>query len=101
MLLLHFVCPILTILLQIVLKKYFDNESIDDFTKKTDNKYENFKLNAAKDEFEKDFIIDKMVENNYNISRTAKALGLYPSNLYSKINKLGIDIEELKRESNF
>ena len=62
-------------------------------------KYENFKLNAARDEFEKDFIHEKLVENKFNISKTAKVLGLYPSNLYSKINKLGLDIDELKKNN--
>jgi len=78
-------------------KKHLDEE--DDFNN-DDNattKYDDFKLNTAVDEFEKDFIEKKLKENSYNISKTAKALGVYPSNLYSKINKLGINVEEVKK----
>ena len=53
-------------------------------------------LTQAKDEFERDFIVQKLNENEYNISKTAHALGLYPSNLHSKIKKYGIVIERGK-----
>ncbi|OHD05847.1 MAG: Fis family transcriptional regulator [Spirochaetes bacterium GWC1_27_15] len=81
------------------LEKHLDDES--DIYKDSDilTKYDDFKLNTAMDEFERDFIEKKLKENNYNISKTAKTLGVYPSNLYSKINKLGIDIEEAKKNS--
>ena len=77
-------------------KKHIDyeNEILNDIESVT--KYDDFKLNIAVDEFEKDFILKKLKENNYNISKTAKNLGVYPSNLYSKINKLGIIVEEKK-----
>jgi len=51
-------------------------------------------LNEAKDTFEKRYIVQKLAENNYNISRTAQSLGIYPSNLHGKIKKLGIKIEK-------
>jgi two-component system nitrogen regulation response regulator NtrX len=51
------------------------------------------KLNQAKDQFEKEFIAQKLKTNSYNISKTAEVLGLYPSNLHNKIKKLGIKIE--------
>ena len=63
----------------------------------TNNKYENYKLNIAVDEFEKDFIEKKLIENDFNISKTAKTLGIYSSNIYSKMNKLGINVEKLKK----
>jgi two-component system nitrogen regulation response regulator NtrX len=75
---------------------YLDEESIIKNEDVIDKKYENYKLNAAREEFEKNFIEKKLKENNFNISKTAKALGLYPSNLHSKINKLDISIEKLK-----
>ena len=78
------------------IKKHIDYT--DDFSKDDNGltKYDELKLNAAVDEFEKDFIIKKLKENNYNISKTANSLGVYPSNLYSKVNKLGITIESKK-----
>lgn len=77
-------------------KKHIDyeNEILNENDSVT--KYDDFKLNIAVDEFEKDFILKKLKENNFNISKTAKNLGVYPSNLYSKINKLGIVVEEKK-----
>lgn len=80
------------------INKYFDEESVTSHTGIDGSKYENYKLNVARDEFEKDFIENKLVENGFNISKTAKALGLYPSNLHSKMNKLGIDLDELKKK---
>jgi len=56
------------------------------------NEYSNLKLNEAKDKFEKQFLKNKLEENNYNISRTAETLGIYPSNLHGKIKKFGIEI---------
>ena len=51
-------------------------------------------LNEAKDTFERRYIEEKLQENGYNISRTAQALGIYPSNLHGKIRKLGIDVKK-------
>jgi two-component system nitrogen regulation response regulator NtrX len=50
-------------------------------------------LNEAKDAFEKAFIEEKLKENNYNISRTAQSLGLYASNLHTKLKKFAIEVE--------
>jgi len=50
-------------------------------------------LNDAKDLFERNFIINKLEKNGYNITKTAKEMGLYPGNLHQKIKKLGIDIK--------
>jgi len=49
-------------------------------------------LNDAKDAFEKAFIEEKLKENGYNISRTAQALGLYASNLHTKLKKFAIEV---------
>jgi len=51
-------------------------------------------LNEAKDAFEKAFIEEKLKENNYNISRTAQNLGLYASNLHTKLKKFAIEVEK-------
>ncbi len=48
-------------------------------------------LNEAKEAFERALIEEKLRENRYNVSKTAQALGLYPSNLHSKLKKFGIE----------
>ena len=52
------------------------------------------KLSEARDEFERQMIIEKLAENGYNVSRTAGVLGLYPGNLHNKIKKYGIEIKK-------
>lgn len=79
-------------------KKYIDEDIARQKEMDSISRYNGYKLSLARDEFEKDFIEKKLKENNYNLSKTAKALGMYVSNLYSKINKLGIDIEALKNK---
>jgi two-component system nitrogen regulation response regulator NtrX len=56
---------------QRVLKEY------DYFSNKT--------LKDARDAFEKDFIIRKLQENNWNVSKTAEAIDVERSNLHKKI----------------
>jgi two-component system nitrogen regulation response regulator NtrX len=50
------------------------------------------KLNEARDEFEQILLQDRLETNGYNISKTAQDLGIYPSNLHSKIKKYGLEI---------
>lgn len=65
----------------------------DTNTNQTNNdEYFDLKLNEAKDKFEKQFLIQKLEEKSYNISRAAEAMGIYPSNLHGKIKKFGIQI---------
>jgi two-component system, NtrC family, nitrogen regulation response regulator NtrX len=52
------------------------------------------KLGEAKDEFERTLLVQKLKEHDFNISRTAENLGIYPSNLHGKIKKYGIEIEK-------
>ena len=40
-------------------------------------KYESMKLNAAKDEFEREFIEKKLKDHKHSISKTAQVLGIY------------------------
>ena len=56
-------------------------------------KYRKMKLNAAKDDFEKVYIVAKLEEFGYNISRTAQNIGIYPSNLHGKIRKFDIELK--------
>jgi two-component system nitrogen regulation response regulator NtrX len=46
----------------------------------------------AKDFFEKFYLEFQLLQNNGIISKTAEAIGIYPSNLHAKLRKLGITI---------
>jgi two-component system nitrogen regulation response regulator NtrX len=48
-------------------------------------------LRGEKEEFEKDYIAQKLAENKWNIKKTAKAIGLERSNLHKKIKAYGLD----------
>ncbi len=51
-------------------------------------------LREAREEFEKEFIIQKLEEFGWNISRTAEAIELERSNLHRKIKSYGIDLKK-------
>ena len=51
-------------------------------------------LREAREEFEKEFIIQKLEENDWNISRTAEAIELERSNLHRKIKSYGINLRK-------
>lgn len=53
-------------------------------------------LKDARREFEKRFILKKLMENDENISKTAEMIGIERSNLHRKIRSYGI---ELKKEN--
>jgi two-component system nitrogen regulation response regulator NtrX len=54
--------------------------------------YFSFKtLRDAREQFEKDFILKKLQENNWNVSKTAEELEIERSNLHRKIKSLGIE----------
>jgi len=48
-------------------------------------------LREAREEFEKEFILQKLEEHNWNISKTAEAIELERSNLHRKMKSYGID----------
>ncbi|MCL5022245.1 MAG: sigma-54 dependent transcriptional regulator [Nitrospirae bacterium] len=58
------------------------HEGSDYFTYRT--------LKEARDSFERDFILKKLEENNWNISRTAELLDIERSNLHRKIKAYNI-----------
>jgi len=58
------------------------------------NDFKDLKLNEAKDKFERELLVYYLRENNYNISKTAQVLGIYPSNLHSKIKKFDIEVKK-------
>lgn len=51
-------------------------------------------LREAREEFEKEFIIQKLEENDWNITKTAEAIELERSNLHRKIKSYGIDLKK-------
>ncbi|WP_243372397.1 sigma-54 dependent transcriptional regulator [Geotalea sp. SG265] len=51
-------------------------------------------LREAREEFEKEFIVQKLEENDWNISKTAEAIELERSNLHRKIKSYGIDMKK-------
>ena len=51
-------------------------------------------LREAREGFEKDFITQKLEENDWNISRTAEIIALERSNLHRKIKSYGIDVRK-------
>ena len=51
-------------------------------------------LKEARAEFEREFITQKLRENNGNVSKTADAINVERSNLHRKIKALGIETEE-------
>ena len=48
----------------------------------------------ARDEFEKEFILQKLAEYDWNVSRTAEAIDMERSNLHRKIKAYGIELKK-------
>jgi two-component system nitrogen regulation response regulator NtrX len=59
---------------------------------KLDHALEVHSLREAREEFEREFIMQKLDENDWNITRTAEAIELERSNLHRKIRSYGIDM---------
>jgi two-component system, NtrC family, nitrogen regulation response regulator NtrX len=51
-------------------------------------------LREAREEFEREFIIQKLEENDWNVSKTAENIELERSNLHRKIKSYGIDMKK-------
>ena len=59
--------------------------------------YEDFdKFQDFKDHIEREFIIKKLEQHNWNISKTAEAIGIQRSHLYNKMDKYGIERKDDK-----
>ena len=52
--------------------------------------YRELKLLEAKERFERNYLVQKLRESDYTITRAAQAAGIYPSALHAKIKKYGI-----------
>jgi two-component system nitrogen regulation response regulator NtrX len=55
-----------------------------------------YSFKEAKDIFEKDYILRKLVENDWNVKKTAKSIGLERSNLHKKIKAYGLNERQEK-----
>ena len=55
-------------------------------------------FSGAKEAFEKHYLEFQLSKNNGIISRTAEAIGIYPSNLHAKLKKYGIAAQTAKEE---
>jgi two-component system nitrogen regulation response regulator NtrX len=53
----------------------------------------NMSYNDAKESFEKRYLEVQLSRNGWVVSRTAEAIGVYPSNLHAKIRKYGLRTE--------
>ncbi|MEA1970286.1 MAG: sigma-54 dependent transcriptional regulator [Thermodesulfobacteriota bacterium] len=49
-----------------------------------------YSFKGAREIFEKDYLVKKLVENNWNVKRTAESIGLERSNLHKKIKAYGL-----------
>ncbi|MBI2601558.1 MAG: sigma-54-dependent Fis family transcriptional regulator [Deltaproteobacteria bacterium] len=56
-------------------------------------------LKEARSRFEKSFIIDKLEENEWNISKTAEAIGLERSNLHRKMRLYDIELKRRRLQN--
>ena len=72
-----------TVLIDNLIKNSTDNADLYDL---------NFK--EAKDKFEKEYLIQKLKINNFNMTLTAKMLKLDRVSLYRKVKSLKIEIEQ-------
>jgi two-component system nitrogen regulation response regulator NtrX len=61
---------------------------------KRDSPLDYSSIREAREEFEKEFIIQKLEENNWDISKTAETIELERSNLYRKIKGYGINLKK-------
>ena len=55
---------------------------------------EGLSYREAREVFEKEFLLQKLLENDWNISRTAEAIDIERSNLHRKIKAFGIELKK-------
>jgi two-component system nitrogen regulation response regulator NtrX len=56
-----------------------------------DNDILEISYSKAKELFEKRYLEYQLQKNDYVLSRTAEAVGMYPGNLHAKIRKFGLE----------
>lgn len=62
--------------------------------KKLSSGFKGNDLDLIINEFEKEIILDYLVKNDYNVSKTANELGIHRTTLYNKFKKLNIKISK-------
>lgn len=62
--------------------------------KKLSSDFKGNDLDLIINEFEKEIILDYLVKNDYNVSKTANELGIHRTTLYNKFKKLNIKISK-------
>ena len=75
------------------LKDLLDDDHSREITVVTES---SMTLREARSDFERTFIVDKLREHDWNISRTAEAIGVERSNLHRKLRSYHIDLKRLK-----
>lgn len=58
--------------------------------------YQGLQLKKAREQFEKQFILLRLEENEWNVSKTADIIGIERSNLHRKLRTYNIDPKQLK-----
>ncbi len=56
--------------------------------------YAGLKLLEAREKFERNYLVQKLRESDYTITKAAQAAGIYPSALHAKMKKYGIESGE-------
>jgi two-component system nitrogen regulation response regulator NtrX len=56
--------------------------------------YESPTLKEARAVFEREYLVRRLIENDYNITRTAEQIGMERTTLHRKIKSYGIEIEK-------
>jgi len=79
------------------LEREKDTQQSDNVKGKYDYLFEVNTLKEFRELTEREFLIKKIVENNFNLSKTAEHIKTPRSNLYKKIDQYSIDIKELER----
>jgi two-component system nitrogen regulation response regulator NtrX len=77
---------------------YITDADLPDYIRVKDNRFGDdsrspASLKRARENFEKDFILRKLEENRWNISKTANVIGVERTSLYRKIKNYNINVE--------
>ncbi|HON78619.1 MAG TPA: sigma-54 dependent transcriptional regulator [Spirochaetota bacterium] len=72
------------------IQKYIESHDYDDILSKDISSFK-----KAKEQFEKDYIIRSLKNNEKNISTTAKQLGIERTNLHRKIKQYNINVDKI------
>jgi two-component system nitrogen regulation response regulator NtrX len=56
-------------------------------------RYSSLGLAEARELFEREYLVQKLRECDYNVAKAAEVSGIHPSGLHAKIKKFGIEQE--------